>query len=69
MEKKRYIIPQVSVMNMENLSIIATSDPNVINSGNGTGNSTSNFDTSTMVDGEEGDEMRSAGRIYFDDWE
>lgn len=67
MEKKRYIIPQVSVMNMENLSIIATSDPNVITTG--TGGTSSNLDMSQMADGEEDDMMRSAERINFDDWE
>lgn len=69
MEKKRYIIPQVSVMNMENLSIIATSDPNVITTGTGTGSTSSTLDMSQMSDGDEDDMMRSAERINFDDWE
>lgn len=53
---------------MENLSIIAASNPNVLNSGNGTDTTTSNIDMSTIGDGEDGDDMRSAERIYFDDW-
>lgn len=70
MEKKRYIIPQVSVMNMENLSIIATSNPNVVTSGGtGTGSTSSTLDMSQMSDGDEEDMIRSAERINFDDWE